>query len=650
MGCGASSHKKQDPAQEAKKAQEAVEKATGPKFPDFKGKVVKRDGTDAFAAASYQYATSSERIFNPKVMQPAAIIYAQDDDDVIKAIEYAKAADVALSVRSGGHSYSGSSSTSGENIQLDLSGDMAPDQKAFPYHTFEYDAEAGTARIGAGLLLADVSRKCVEHGIFFPHGECCHVGIGGHTQTGGYGLIMRPFGMYADYVQSVDFIFADPDGSGKPGKRTVRRDAADAEERELFFALIGGSPGNLGVMTHVTTRVLKDADHPNARGLKLMTVYSKDKLKALLDIMVEQIKNPPAADYCYSVMVLGAQFVGGDCHADANDDIDRWMRENHPTQYPPDGELKIRYVPVIAVTGFFGNLGGASQEYDASVLAPIKEICTPVPAFVAKTLSFFKIIGDPATLGFDDSEPHPISWMIKQWTWKNVREFPAPYHKRLFMSKATGEELEASGWAEWTAERINDIEDSTLTAALNGCKIAAQFMPYGGKNAFNDFDGKTAVAWRDSTAFAAMDVFYDDDREGAIDEALGWAERVYKEGVGADGKFSKQDRRLIWAPFGDNYDLDKSHLAYFDSEEVYQRILAVKRRVDPTGVFTPNLFCVGASDKRRAAEAKVDAEGKKEATKHLPKKEKDAELLAARDKATVTRPLLEQAPKMQQSA
>jgi FAD/FMN-containing dehydrogenase len=33
-------------------------------------------------------------------------------------------------------------------------------------------------------------------------------------------------------------------------------------------------------------------------------------------------------------------------------------------------------------------------------------------------------------------------------------------------------------------------------------------------------------------------------------------------------------------------------LTYYDNEERYQRLQKVRARADPTGMFTPNPFCV----------------------------------------------------------
>src|SRR5690349_3344681 len=86
-------------------------------LPAFEGKVVK-PGDSTYPQHAYQYATSSNV---PGSMAPAAIIYPIGDADITKAVNYARENGLAIAVRSGGHQYSGASSTHGKNIQLDLS-------------------------------------------------------------------------------------------------------------------------------------------------------------------------------------------------------------------------------------------------------------------------------------------------------------------------------------------------------------------------------------------------------------------------------------------------------------------------------------------------------------------------------------------------
>jgi len=116
-------------------------------LPSFKGKVYLRDASEEYTAHAYQYATTSEA---EGTMTPAAIIYVADDDDIIQAIQYARENDLGVAVRTGGHQYIGSSSTTGNNIQIDLSGREAPDRDSYPYRQWSLDEDEGSFDAGGG--------------------------------------------------------------------------------------------------------------------------------------------------------------------------------------------------------------------------------------------------------------------------------------------------------------------------------------------------------------------------------------------------------------------------------------------------------------------------------------------------------------------
>ncbi|KAI9003453.1 hypothetical protein DFJ74DRAFT_438272 [Hyaloraphidium curvatum] len=108
-------------------------------LPPFKGWVVHR-GDKIFDPSRYQYCYASQ----PEgKLDPAAIIYVEDVEDVKAAVKYAAAKGIAIAVRTGGHQYLGASSTNGDNIQIDLSG------KSRKFNS--YDKEKNIFKCGPGI-------------------------------------------------------------------------------------------------------------------------------------------------------------------------------------------------------------------------------------------------------------------------------------------------------------------------------------------------------------------------------------------------------------------------------------------------------------------------------------------------------------------
>ncbi|KAF9965076.1 hypothetical protein BGZ70_005456 [Mortierella alpina] len=507
----------------------------------FKGAIYER-GDEGFDSRAYQYATTS---YNGAGMNPAFIVYAQNDADVINAIQLAQKYKLAIAVRTGGHQYCGASSTSGKNIQLDLSK---------TYTTVEWEEpEANDHTVvtfGVGTSLGSLNSTLKDHRRFVPTGQCSYVNVGGHAQTGGYGTSARGFGLFADHIQKFRIITADKE---QPEFRWIHRHSESEEEKELFYSVLGGSPGNFGVISHVTLKVHRDEDHPLSRGFRGQVPYKREMLKQLLDLVVE---------------------MGDDEDFPADYDVCITMLSERPAQYADTPEEA-----KIIIFAQWANLEGAGQVYD--------------PTFFNKLMT---ILGGPGSMNphgraLLEDEEMPMSTLCNQWVFPIVREFQLPYIKNVKVSDLPSSELRARKFTEWATERIDRIEANTEATE---CYLAFQFEYFGGRHsrmAHNGDDGLTSFNWRDSSFLLVLDVFYNGKKPKVRAFAEQYQKETELEALGERGKFSKQDRRLLWGSHDRN--LHAARMYYYDQAPAkYDRLGANKARFDPMGVFTANKFSV----------------------------------------------------------
>ncbi|MGI8666483.1 MAG: FAD-binding oxidoreductase [Jatrophihabitans sp.] len=163
-------------------------------------------------------------------IRPQAVVRCRSAGDVSETVAFARAHDIRLAVRSGGHCFAGHSSTDG--IVIDVS----------PMCSIALDN--GLVRTGSGLRLGVMNDVLFAHGLTIPAGSCPSVGIGGTALGGGLGVLGRKYGLTCDHLESAEIVLADG---------TVR--TCDAgHDPDLFWALRGAGKGNFGVATSFAFR------------------------------------------------------------------------------------------------------------------------------------------------------------------------------------------------------------------------------------------------------------------------------------------------------------------------------------------------------------------------------------------------------------
>jgi FAD/FMN-containing dehydrogenase len=160
-------------------------------------------------------------------MRPAVVVRPRTNADIATAIRFARDHDLALAIRSGGHSAAGHS-TCNDGLVLDLS----------LMRGVTVDPATKTARANGGALLGELDIAGQGHGLVCPTGVIGHTGVAGLTLGGGVGRLQRQFGLTIDNLRAVELVTADG--------RTVR--ASENEEPDLFWG-IRGAGWNFGVVT-----------------------------------------------------------------------------------------------------------------------------------------------------------------------------------------------------------------------------------------------------------------------------------------------------------------------------------------------------------------------------------------------------------------
>jgi hypothetical protein len=141
----------------------------------------------------------ARRIWNGAIdRRPALIARCAGADDVVEAVRFARARELLISVRGGGHAVAGHAVCDG-GVMIDLSLMKA----------VRLDPESRTARASGGVLWSEFDRATQQYALATTGGIISHTGIGGLTLGGGLGHLMRKHGLTVDNVRSVDLVCAD---------------------------------------------------------------------------------------------------------------------------------------------------------------------------------------------------------------------------------------------------------------------------------------------------------------------------------------------------------------------------------------------------------------------------------------------------------
>jgi len=166
--------------------------------------------------------------FNLRVKRrPGVIVLCRDAADISTAVRYARQEGLAVSVKSGGHSFE-SFSSNDDGLVIDLSLLNSVDW---------IDGE--TVRVGPACKLSELYDALLPKGRIIPAGACGGVGVGGLTLGGGWGFFSRSLGLTCDSLTELSMV----DGTG-----AIQNTSQDPK---LLWACRGGGNGNFGVVSEM---------------------------------------------------------------------------------------------------------------------------------------------------------------------------------------------------------------------------------------------------------------------------------------------------------------------------------------------------------------------------------------------------------------
>jgi FAD/FMN-containing dehydrogenase len=176
----------------------------------------------------------ARRTFNALIeRRPAVIVRARSTADAVEAVQFARAHELPIAIRGGGHSVAGHSVADGAVVvDLSLMRDVV------------VDPVARIAHVAGGAQWLDVDGAAHAFGLATTGGTFGDTGVGGLALGGGLGWLMGVAGLTCDNLVGAEVVTA-----------TGEIIEVDAErEPGLLWALRGGG-GNFGIVTRFDLRL-----------------------------------------------------------------------------------------------------------------------------------------------------------------------------------------------------------------------------------------------------------------------------------------------------------------------------------------------------------------------------------------------------------
>ncbi len=241
---------------------------------------------------------------------PAMIVQCAGVADVINAVNFARTHKLLVAVRGGGHNVAGHAICDG-GIVIDLS----------RMKSVRIDPLRRTARAEGGVTWGEFDHEAQVFGLANTGVDFPAVGIAGLTLGGGFGWLVRKYGLACDNLLCVDIVTADG-----------RFLTASANENEDLFWGVRGGGGNFGIVTSFEYRL-----HPVGQLLAGTILYPLAKAKEVLKFYHKYTSTAPDELTAWAVLLTTPEgtpaieiFVCYDGPSEAGQQAVRPLREFSP--------------------------------------------------------------------------------------------------------------------------------------------------------------------------------------------------------------------------------------------------------------------------------------------------------------------------------
>ncbi len=188
--------------------------------------------------------------------QPAAVVFPDSVEDVVKIACWASENQVPLVSRGAGTGLSGGAVAENGGVIVEFSR---------MNHILDFDVSGRSATVEPGVINLDLDEKVKTHGLYYPPDPASGRAstLGGNVAENAGGPHCFKYGVTTNYVTGLEFVLADGQSMSTGGK------GLDYPEYE-FICLLSGSEGTLALLTKIWVRLIH-----NPPGVKtLMAAFS----------------------------------------------------------------------------------------------------------------------------------------------------------------------------------------------------------------------------------------------------------------------------------------------------------------------------------------------------------------------------------------